>query len=46
MCDATLSKHHLTDLIYIMRYEQKTKNIESDIIRFIKQHQGKSEIIA
>jgi ATP-dependent DNA helicase RecQ len=32
-----LLKHHSTDQIYI-EVRTKTKNIESDIIRFIKQH--------
>jgi ATP-dependent DNA helicase RecQ len=40
-----LLKPRLTDLIYFMKYAPKTKNIEGDIIRFIKQHKGKSGII-
>jgi ATP-dependent DNA helicase RecQ len=37
MSDATTLRHHLIGQIYITKCT-KTKNIESDIIRFIKQH--------
>ncbi|RTY90339.1 RecQ family ATP-dependent DNA helicase [Flavobacterium sp. RSP46] len=45
MCDATTFKASFNrpNLYYEVR--TKTKNIESDIIRFIKQHKGKSGII-
>jgi ATP-dependent DNA helicase RecQ len=45
MSDATTFKASFNRPNLIMRYGQKTKNVESDIIRFIKQHQGKSGII-
>jgi ATP-dependent DNA helicase RecQ len=35
MSDATTFKHPLTGQIYITEVRTKTKNIESDIIRFI-----------
>jgi ATP-dependent DNA helicase RecQ len=45
MCDATTFKASFNrpNLYYEVR--TKTKNVESDIIRFIKQHKGKSGII-
>ena len=38
-------KRHLIDLIYIMKYVRKLKNVDADIIRFVKQNEGKSGIV-
>ena len=35
----------LIDLIYYYEVRPKTKNVDADIIRFVKQHEGKSGII-
>jgi hypothetical protein len=43
MAGAKTFKLRLIGQICITKYT-KTKNIESDIIRFIKQHKGKSEL--
>jgi ATP-dependent DNA helicase RecQ len=43
MCD-TKASFNRPNLYYEVRTQNK-KNVESDIIRFIKQHQGKSGII-
>jgi ATP-dependent DNA helicase RecQ len=44
MSDATTLKS-FNSQIYITKYKKQNENIESDIIRFIKQHKGKSGII-
>jgi ATP-dependent DNA helicase RecQ len=45
MCDATTFKASFNRANLYYEVRTKTKNVESDIIRFIKQHKGKSGII-